>query len=148
MTDDVLALDELIRYLSNHFQGVDVSTYPPDAEPTAWFFSRDSETYWPNFATIVTTDEHDLEENSNLTARGAYRLNIGVSRHSFERLIDPTKAYDYASTDALLPHPVYAKQFWISILNPSHATFQDIVVPLLTEAHDRLAAARARHTPS
>jgi hypothetical protein len=34
---------------------------------------------------------------------------------------------------------------WISILNPSDATFRDVVLPLLSEAHDRLAATRARH---
>ena len=52
---------------------------------------------------------------------------------------------DYAAFDRIVPHPVYAKQLWISILNPSDATFRDVVMPLLTEAHDRLAATRARH---
>ena len=52
---------------------------------------------------------------------------------------------DYAAFDRIVPHPVYARQLWISILNPSDATFRDVVMPLLTEAHDRLAAARARH---
>jgi hypothetical protein len=54
-------------------------------------------------------------------------------------------APDYAAHDRLLPHPVYAKQLWISILNPSDATFRDVVLPLIAEAHDRLAAVRARH---
>ena len=52
---------------------------------------------------------------------------------------------DYATLDQLFPHPVYAKQLWISILNPSDTTFRDIVLPLLAEAHDRLAGARSRH---
>jgi hypothetical protein len=55
---------------------------------------------------------------------------------------------DYAAFDLILPHPVYAQQHWISILNPSEATFRDVVVPLLTEAHERLAAQRARHRPA
>jgi hypothetical protein len=55
---------------------------------------------------------------------------------------------DYAAFDRFLPHPVYARQRWISILNPSDETFRDIVLPLLTEAHDRLAATRARHRPA
>ena len=50
------------------------------------------------------------------------------------------------SLDRILPHPVYAKQRWISIVNPSDATFRDVVLPLIDEAHDRLADARARHT--
>ena len=102
---------------------------------------------FPNFATIVTTDEHDEGKPSNLSARpGVFRLNIGVGRATFERLVGSIAEPDYAAFDQVLPHPVYAKQLWISILNPSDATFRDVVLPLLTEAHDRLAAARARHS--
>jgi hypothetical protein len=111
----------------------------------AMFFSLDPEKHWPNFATIVTTDEHDEGAPSNLSRPGVFRLNIGVGRATFERLVGSMAEPDYASFDRLLPHPVYAKQLWISILNPSDATFRDTVAPLLTEAHDRLAAQRARH---
>ena len=76
-----------------------------------------------------------------------FRLNIGVGRDTFERLAGSVEDPDYDAFDRWLPHPVYAKQLWISILNPSDATFRDVVVPLLTEAHDRLAAQRARHDP-
>ncbi|HEY3163171.1 MAG TPA: DUF6194 family protein [Candidatus Limnocylindrales bacterium] len=111
----------------------------------ASFFSLDPEKHWPNFATIVTTDEHDMGAPSNLARPGVFRLNIGVGRATFERLVGSMADTDYAALDVILPHPVYAKQRWISILNPSDATFRDVVMPLLTEAHDRLAAARARH---
>jgi len=111
----------------------------------AVFFSLDPEKHWPNFATIVTTDEHDEGTPSNLSRPGVFRLNIGVSRATFQRVVGSTTEPDYAAFDRLLPHPVYARQLWISILNPSDATFRDIVLPLLTEAHDRLAAQRARH---
>ena len=111
----------------------------------AWFFSLDPEKHWPNFATIVTTDEHDEGAPSNLARPGVFRLNIGVSRATFERLVGSMTEPPYAEFDRILPHPVYAKQLWISILNPSDATFRDVVMPLLTEAHDRLAAQRARH---
>jgi Family of unknown function (DUF6194) len=110
------------------------------------FFSLDPDKHFPNFATIVTTDEHDEGSPSNLSARpGVFRLNIGVGRETFERLVGTMAEPDDAAFDRVLPHPVYAKQLWISILNPSDATFRDVVLPLLTEAHDRLAAARARH---
>ncbi len=111
----------------------------------AAFFSLDAETHWPNFATIVTTDEHDEGAPSNLSRPGVFRLNIGVGRETFQRLVGAMDEPDYAAFEQVLPHPVYAKQLWISILNPSDATFRDVVMPLLTEAHDRLAAARARH---
>jgi Family of unknown function (DUF6194) len=111
----------------------------------ASFFSLDAEKHWPNYATIVTTDEHDEGAPSDLARNGVFRLNIGVGRETFQRLVGSMDEPDYAAFDRILPHPVYAKQLWISILNPSEATFRDVVLPLLTEAHDRLAATRARH---
>jgi hypothetical protein len=110
----------------------------------ATFFSLDDK-HWPNYATIVTTDEHDEGAPSDLARPGVFRLNIGVGRETFERLVGSNDSPDYAAFDRILPHPVYAKQRWISILNPSDATFRDVVLPLIAEAHDRLASARARH---
>lgn len=114
---------------------------------SAVFFSLD-EKHWPNFATIVWTDEHDEGAPSKLSRPGAYRVNIGVGKETFQRLVGSSTEPDYAAFDRILPHPVYAKQRWISILNPSHATVRDTVLPLLTEAHDRLAehSTRARTT--
>jgi hypothetical protein len=114
----------------------------------ASFFSLDPDKHWPNFATIVTTDEHDEGAPSQLSRTGVFRLNIGVGRATFERLVPSTAGPDYAAFDRVLPHPVYARQLWISILNPSDVMFRDVVMPLLLEAHDRLAAARARHSLS
>jgi Family of unknown function (DUF6194) len=105
----------------------------------ATFFSLD-EKNWPNYASIVTTDEHDEGAPSNLARPGAFRLNIGVSRETFERLVGSDEAPDYAAYDRILPHPVYARQRWISILNPSHATVRADLMPLITAGHDRLAA--------
>jgi hypothetical protein len=111
----------------------------------AMFFSLDPEKHWPNFATIVTTDEHDEGAPSDLARPGVFRVNIGLGRETFERLVGDMVEPDYAAFERIVPHPVYAKQLWVSILNPSHSTFRDVVMPLLTEAHDRLAATRARH---
>jgi hypothetical protein len=113
----------------------------------ATFFSLD-EKHWPNYATIVTTDEHDEGAPSELARSGVFRLNIGVSKATFERLVGSTAEPDYAAFDRVLPHPVYAKQHWLSILNPSDASMRDVVWPLLDEAHDRLATATARHRPA
>jgi len=133
--------DAVARYISETFPGVDVVT-----AMGAMFFSLDPEKHWPNFATIVTTDEHDMDSPSNLSARpDVFRLNIGVSRETFDRLVGGAIEPDYAAADRLLPHPVYAQQHWISILNPSAETFETVVKPLLLEAHDRIATTRARH---
>jgi len=111
----------------------------------ATFFSLDPEKHWPNYATIVTTDEHDEGAPSNLARPGVFRLNLGVGRATFERLVGSIADPDYAAFGRVVPHPVYAKQLWISILNPSDGTFRDVALPLLAEAHDRLATQRARH---
>ena len=124
------------------------TTYPETVVGEAMnarFFSLDA-SQWPNFATIVTTDEHDEGAPSNLDARpDVYRLNIGVSRETFDRLVGGVTDPDHAALDRVLPHPVYARQHWISILSPSDETFESVVKPLLQEAYDRLVTARERH---
>jgi Family of unknown function (DUF6194) len=129
----------ITTYITTTFPETDVVTIEGGS-----FFSLDAEKHWPNFATIVWTDEFD-ESSEALRRPGAFRLNIGVSRATFERLIGSDNEPDYTALDRILPHPVYARQLWLSILNPSDATFVDVVIPLLDEAHARLADARARH---
>ena len=107
----------------------------------ATFFSLD-ERQWPNFATIVTTDEHDMGTPSDLARDGVFRLNLGVERETFERLVGSATEPDHAALDTIVPHPVYAKQHWIAILKPSRATFEDVVAPLIAEAYARLARTR------
>jgi hypothetical protein len=133
--------EAITRTIQDLYPGTDLV-----AIPGAWFFSLDAEKHWPNFATIVTTDEHDEGAPSNLARPGAFRLNLGVSRPTFTRIAAAAGAEPpYAAFDRLLPHPTYGEQLWISILNPSDGTFRDVVLPLLAEAHDRLVAQRARH---
>ena len=120
------------------------TTYPETVIAQAMgatFFSLDDK-HWPNFATIVTTDEHDEGTPSQLSRPGVFRLNLGVGRETFERLVGSPADPDYAAFDRLLPHPVYAKQRWIAILNPSRRTFDEVVKPLVAEAYERLARPR------
>ena len=124
-----------------------ITTTYPDAVVAeamgATFFSLDAR-HWPNFATIVTTDEHDMGSPSDLARPGVFRLNIGVGRATFERLVGAMVDPDYAALDTIVPHPVYAKQRWIAILNPSRRSFDELVEPLIEEAYQRLARPRAR----
>jgi Family of unknown function (DUF6194) len=122
------------------------ATYPETVVAEAMgatFFSLDARN-WPNFATIVTTDEHDTGTPSNLARDGVFRLNIGVGKATFDRLVGSLDDPDSAALDTLLPHPVYAKQRWLAILNPSRQTFEDKVKPLIAEAHERLTRTRKR----
>ena len=70
----------------------------------ATFFSLD-EKHWPNYVTIVTTDDHDEGAPSDLARPGVFRLNIGIGRATFERLVGSIDAPDYAALDRVLPHP-------------------------------------------
>ena len=103
------------------------------------------------FATIVTKDYGGFDEASDLDREGVFRLNVSVGRHRFEELIGYPPAehaehetdVDYTAIDRVLPHPVYARQAWVSILNPGRRT-SDQARTLITEARDR---AVARHRP-
>jgi hypothetical protein len=105
------------------------------------FFSCNEQS-WPNFATIATTDEFD--DASDLGRDDVFRLNIGVTGQTFDRHVDPTAQPDYTALDRMLPHPVYAAQHWLSILNPSASSFETIVKPLLDEAHGIVSSREAR----
>jgi hypothetical protein len=116
------------------------TTYPETVVGMAMnarFFSL-NDRHWPNFATIVTTDEHDMGSPSNLGREGVFRLNVGVGKATFERLAGGRSDPDYTALDTILPHPAYAKQRWLAILNPSRATFDEVVKMLIAEAHDRV----------
>ena len=104
--------------------------------------SCDAEKHWPNFATLVTSDEYDSA--SDLDRPGVYRLNIGVSKATFDKIAGSNPKPDHTALDQLMPHPVYAMQHWVSILNPSEATFDRLVRALLDEAHERVARARRK----
>jgi hypothetical protein len=118
--------EALISLLRGTWPETDVATMPGAA-----FFSLDPEKHWPNYATIVWTD--DFDQTSNLSRPGVFRLNMGVGPATFEKLVGGVTDPDYTMMDRILPHPVYARQGWISILNPSDATMRDVVMLLLTE---------------
>lgn len=63
------------------------------------------------------------------------------ARRPFRALFgeQPPADIDHAALDRLMPHPVYAKMYWVSVINPSAATFET-VKPLLTEARNLLIA--------
>jgi hypothetical protein len=125
------------EYILWTFAGVDVV----DAMGASFFFF-DPDHKFP-FATLVTNDEHD--QASNLSRPSVFRLNIGVSKQTFQSLFGSRPApsaeggtegcYDFTALDRIMPHPVYGKMYWTCVLNPSEATFKT-VQGLLAEAYD------------
>lgn len=127
----------ILRYIAEAFPDADIFT-----AGSGTFISCDGEKHWPNFATLVTSDEYDSA--SNLNRPGVYRLNIGVSKATFKKSVGSNPNPDYTALDRLMPHPVYATQHWVSILNPSEATLDKVLKPLLDEAHERVARAHRK----
>lgn len=131
------------RYISDTFDGVNVLDNQGDS-----FFLYDPDRDLPPerqlpFATIVTGDHYDTV--SDLGRAGAYRINIGVTRATYTARFGavPTRrdadgvletGFDHAAQDTLTPHPIYASQYWVSVVNPGEATL-DTVKAMLAEAH-------------
>jgi hypothetical protein len=147
-------LDEaaITRYIETTFEGVDVVVASQEnrAPEIAWgdsFFSYDPNRNLPEarrfpFATIVTKDYGDFDNQSNLDRPGVFRLNIGVSKETFARVVGAESEHDFTQLDRLMPHPVYGSNHFVCVLNPSDTTFESIT-PLLKEAYD-IAVNRAR----
>ncbi|MCB8944820.1 MAG: hypothetical protein H6658_13815 [Ardenticatenaceae bacterium] len=93
------------------------------------------------FVTIAHTD-NEYETVSNLNREGVFRINIGVSRQTFNNLLGEAtdEPIDYTVLNTILPHPDYAKQNFICILNPAGENIAQ-TKQLIAEAHG-LALAR------
>lgn len=90
------------------------------------------------FATLASSG-NEYERISNLDRPGVFRLNIGVSRQTFQSLFSPDRvdvgASDYTALDRIMPHPDYAAQNFIRVLNPTKATFEQVRT-FLAEAYE------------
>ncbi|HZC04968.1 MAG TPA: DUF6194 family protein [Ktedonobacterales bacterium] len=139
--------DAIIQYVGDTFTGVEILTPTdgPGAGDTFFFYDpqRDLDpTHRMPFATIVTKDYGDFDNTSQLNRPGVFRLNIGVSRDTFRALFgyapgevsEKSADYDFAALDRLMPHPVYAPQSYVCVLNPGPEMFE-AVKPLLAEAY-------------
>jgi hypothetical protein len=126
-------------FITNTFAGVETTT---TLGYTFFFYGADR---MLPFATIATADNAG-DRASNLDRPGVFRLNIGVSKQNFAALFGTATvdsgAYDFTALDTIMPHPDYAAQSWICVLNPSALTFEKLR-PLFGEAYD-MAVKRAR----
>jgi hypothetical protein len=136
--------ESIRRHITGELEGVEVTIASSEngAPEVSWgdtFFICDPHRDLPDqkqfpFATIVTHDYGDFDNLSNLDRDGVFRLNIGVSKETFDRLFPSHEGFDYAVLDRLMPHPVYDVNHWVCVLNPTDATFSEIQ-PLLQEAY-------------
>jgi hypothetical protein len=129
---------EVSQYITTTFPDAQVVS----AEANSFFFcGRDRKL---PFATLVTTDAYD--QFSDLDRPSVFRLNVGVSKETFECLLGRDAMeidHDFTSLDRILPHPVYGQMHWLCVLNPTEATFQQLR-ELLAEAYDLAAKRNAK----
>ena len=122
----------VVDYLTTTFPGIETTT----AFGYTFFFYR-SERKLP-FATLSSSDQ-EYDRISNLDRPGVFRLNIGISKQTFQSLFGTAKvdvnSYDFTALDMIMPHPEYSKQHFICVLSPGEATFEKIR-PLLAEAYN------------
>jgi predicted DNA-binding protein (MmcQ/YjbR family) len=131
------------KYITDTFGTVETTT---NFGYTFFFFGSDHRL---PFATLASSD-NDHDRVSKLDRPGVFRLNIGVSKKTFQSLfrmdaIDPAN-YDFTILDRIMPHPHYAAQHFVCVLNPGEATLTR-VREMLGEAYE-LAVRRKKKKPS
>jgi hypothetical protein len=142
----------VIQYITGTFEGIESVTIDSTGDT---FFMYDPDRKFP-FATLVTNDNYD--SFSNLTRPSVFRLNIGISKQTYLSLFGSRPSQrspsgegdaggggrDFTALDQLMPHPVYGRMYWVCVLNPSDATFETVVRPLLAEAYEMAVSKYAK----
>lgn len=102
------------------------------------------------FATVKEKDG-DNDRASNLNRPSVFRFNVGTTRLLFEARFGspparPAKGqaiqgpWDFTALDRVTPHPVYGWMSWVSVLNPSEDTMNDLD-PMVLAAFAKAKAA-------
>jgi hypothetical protein len=122
---------QINEYIADAYAGVAITHHAGDT-----FFIYDPGRDLPPerqmpFITTVTSDNYDTV--SNLNEPGTYRLNIGLTRATFTARFSTSAEIDYAERDKVMPHPTYAGQYWVCVVNPSDV---EALRPLLDESYE------------
>lgn len=133
---------QITERLTGGFAGVNVLEANGDS-----FFLYDPDRDLPPerqlpFATIVTADSYDFD--SRLDRPGVYRLNLGLTKATYTSMFPTQGDWDHTELDVVMPHPVYAPQYWICVLSPSAETVEELW-PLVTEAYEFAARKHANY---
>jgi hypothetical protein len=122
----------ITRYITDTFANVEMEN---NFGYTFFFYSTDHRL---PFATLISAD-NEYDRVSNLDRPGVFRLNIGISKQTFQSLFGTdridTSNYDFTALNTIMPHPEYAPQSFICVLSPSGTTLQQ-VQQLLAEAYE------------
>ena len=139
----IMTIDEIITAIKNEYTGLVVRE---NWGETGVFYNPES--LLKKGIYLMTFKEKDgkHDASSNLKRKNVYRLNIGISKNTFLELFEsipkrPSAGeivemnFDFSQTNRIMPHPIYAWMKWVCILNPSHKTFQTLLLPLIHEGY-------------
>ena len=138
-----LSVDEILAKLLEHFQSLSLKN--AWGEKSLFYNPGNSRPNGTYFLTIKEKDG-DNDQASNLNRDGIFRINFGINEKSFLALFNnkparPKKGeiidgnYNFTATNILTPHPIYGWMKWVSILNPSRESFENIW-PLINESYN------------
>lgn len=137
-----MSMDAIVREVSAWEGVLTLRPGPGDGSPEiSWgdvFFYLAPDGRVPTgqpFATIITKD-YPGEPSAGLDPHGSFRVNIAASRRDRP---SPDAAADPSTPDQVMPHPAYADQGWVAVVNPGERT-QDQVLALLQTAHQAALA--------
>lgn len=133
----------ITRYITDTFAQVEIEH---SFGYTFFFYSTD---HMRPFATLIGADT-EYDRISNLDRPGVFRLNIGISKKTFQSLFGTDRIdisrYDYTALNTIMPHPDYAPQSFVCVLNPGGTTLLQ-VQQLLAEAYEIAVTRHNRRNP-
>lgn len=125
---------DLIKRITEQFNHLKLSKYGSET-----IISYNEGDFFPIGKMICSIKAEDgkLDKHSQLDRMGVYRFSFAPSHDTYMRLFgdQPLKPqvghpveleYDYDKLDILTPHPLYAYNGWLQILNPSEKHFESI----------------------
>ena len=104
---------------------------------TSFFYNPDNIGPRGTYFFTIKEKNGNNDKASSLDRKGVFRLNFGISKATFLKMFSsipkrPAKGgiiegeYEFTDLDSLTPHPVYGWMCWVSILNPSKDSFEQI----------------------
>lgn len=117
-----------------------------DSYGYAMYFVGDDHTV--PFVSFVDAD-NEYDTVSDLNREGVFRVNIGVGRELYDELAGTRSVddMDFTELNVFLPHPHYAKQTFVCILNPEDVN-ENITIEAIAQAHALASARLARKVQS
>lgn len=143
-----IPIETAVEYLTHELEGV--------APLSAWgevsyFYNPDHKLKRGTYFATIKEKDGDNDKGSHIDREGVWRLNIGLTKPTYQALFGPNPnrpgkgaiiegPWDFTQLDTLMPHPVYGWMSWIAVLNPSQPTWEQCL-PLLRDAHGKAKAA-------